>query len=217
MADGARPDLKVLAFDVFGTVVDWRSGVMAEVAAIAVEHFVTIDGAEHHVPIDAAAFPTSRSASSPRTSSIWRLNSVPDNPAKPGLGYGNHLNQVQGRVLPRHSGGRLLVSQRSTAGITCWGQCYGRASGGLLHAKPRAALPTLAVDRVVVTRRLIGKVMTGGAQPIGGRMVQRGVGGGGLSVDHFANCKAGSAGAIAYGQHPFVCRLAWHARVDWTS
>src|SRR5438067_12747403 len=30
MAAGT-PDLKVLAFDVFGTVVDWRGGVMAEV------------------------------------------------------------------------------------------------------------------------------------------------------------------------------------------
>ena len=93
-----------------------------------------------------------------------------------------------------------LVSQRSTAAITCWGQRYGRASGGLLHAKPNVALPTLAVDRVVVARRLIGKVMTVGAQAIGGPVVQRGVGGGGLSVDRFAHCKAGSAGAISYGQ-----------------
>ena len=28
-------DLKVLAFDVFGTVVDWRGGVAAEMAAVA--------------------------------------------------------------------------------------------------------------------------------------------------------------------------------------
>jgi len=84
------------------------------------------------------------------------------------------------------SPGRRLVSQRSTAAITCWGQRYGRASGGLLHSKPNVALPTLAVDRVVVARRLIGKVMTVGAQAIGGPVVQRGVGGGGLSVDHFA-------------------------------
>jgi 2-haloacid dehalogenase len=52
----ARSDLKVLAFDVFGTVVDWRSGVMAEVAATAAEHYVPIDRAEHDVPIDAGAF-----------------------------------------------------------------------------------------------------------------------------------------------------------------
>ena len=95
--------------------------------------------------------------------------------------------------------GRRLVSQRSTA-TTCRGQRYGRASGGLLHAKPNVALPTLAVDRVVVARRLIGKVMPVGAQAIGGPVVQRGVGGGGLSVDRFAHCKAGSAGAIIYGQ-----------------
>jgi len=78
------------------------------------------------------------------------------------------------------------VSQRSTAAITCRGQRYGRASGGLLHAKPHIALPTLAVDSVVVARRLIGKVMTVGAQAIGSPVVQGGVGSGGLSVDHFA-------------------------------
>ena len=36
-------DLKVLAFDVFGTVVDWRGGVAAEMAAIAKERHLTID------------------------------------------------------------------------------------------------------------------------------------------------------------------------------
>jgi 2-haloacid dehalogenase len=45
MAGSAPRDLKVLAFDVFGTVVDWRSGVMAEVAAIAAEHDLAIDAA----------------------------------------------------------------------------------------------------------------------------------------------------------------------------
>jgi len=43
MAPGARPDLKVLAFDVFGTVVDWRAGVAAEIATIAKERHVTVD------------------------------------------------------------------------------------------------------------------------------------------------------------------------------
>jgi len=38
-----RADIKVLAFDVFGTVVDWRSGVMAEIAAIADEHHLIVD------------------------------------------------------------------------------------------------------------------------------------------------------------------------------
>jgi len=33
----------VLAFDVFGTVVDWRSGVIAEVTAIARERELTVD------------------------------------------------------------------------------------------------------------------------------------------------------------------------------
>ena len=42
-----RSDLKVLAFDVFGTVVDWRGGVAAEMAAIA---------KERHMAVDAAAF-----------------------------------------------------------------------------------------------------------------------------------------------------------------
>src|SRR5260370_4391856 len=37
MPRGARSALKVFAFDVLGTVVDWRSGVMAELAGIAAE------------------------------------------------------------------------------------------------------------------------------------------------------------------------------------
>jgi 2-haloacid dehalogenase len=45
MARGDHSDLKVLAFDVFGTVVDWRSGVMAELAAIAREHDLSVDAA----------------------------------------------------------------------------------------------------------------------------------------------------------------------------
>jgi len=36
-------ELKVLAFDVFGTVVDWRSGVIAELTAIARERELTVD------------------------------------------------------------------------------------------------------------------------------------------------------------------------------
>ena len=43
MAPGARLDLKVLAFDVFGTVVDWRGGVAAEMAAIAQERRLSVD------------------------------------------------------------------------------------------------------------------------------------------------------------------------------
>jgi 2-haloacid dehalogenase len=39
----APSGLKVLAFDVFGTVVDWRGGVAAEMAAIAKERHLTID------------------------------------------------------------------------------------------------------------------------------------------------------------------------------
>jgi len=39
----ARSDLKVLAFDVFGTVVDWRGGVAAEMTAIAKERHLTVD------------------------------------------------------------------------------------------------------------------------------------------------------------------------------
>ena len=36
-------DLKVLAFDVFGTVVDWRGGVAAEMTAIAQERRLSVD------------------------------------------------------------------------------------------------------------------------------------------------------------------------------
>src|SRR5207249_8597770 len=43
MASSARADLRVLAFDVFGTVVDWRGGVAAEMAAIAQERRLSVD------------------------------------------------------------------------------------------------------------------------------------------------------------------------------
>jgi len=43
MSPSAQPDLKVLAFDVFGTVVDWRAGVAAEISAVANERRLTID------------------------------------------------------------------------------------------------------------------------------------------------------------------------------
>src|SRR2546422_7402675 len=43
LAGSAPPELKVLAFDVFGTVVDWRSGVIAEVTAIARERDLAVD------------------------------------------------------------------------------------------------------------------------------------------------------------------------------
>ena len=43
LAGSAPPDLKVLAFDVFGTVVDWRSGVIAELTAIARERNLAVD------------------------------------------------------------------------------------------------------------------------------------------------------------------------------
>jgi len=45
MAPSAPPDVKVLAFDVFGTVVDWRGGVAAEMAAVAKEGHLTADAA----------------------------------------------------------------------------------------------------------------------------------------------------------------------------
>jgi 2-haloacid dehalogenase len=40
-----RSNLKVLAFDVFGTVVDWRGGVAAEMAAVAKDRHLTVDAA----------------------------------------------------------------------------------------------------------------------------------------------------------------------------
>lgn len=43
MARDVRFDVKVLAFDVFGTVVDWRGGITAEVSAIAAKHDLAID------------------------------------------------------------------------------------------------------------------------------------------------------------------------------
>src|SRR2546422_11143112 len=42
MARDVRFDVKVLAFDVFGTVVDWRGGITAEVSAIAAKHDLAI-------------------------------------------------------------------------------------------------------------------------------------------------------------------------------
>jgi 2-haloacid dehalogenase len=43
MSPSTRPDLKVLAFDVFGTVVDWRGGVAAEMGAVARERRLSVD------------------------------------------------------------------------------------------------------------------------------------------------------------------------------
>ena len=40
----AKVGLKALAFDVFGTVVDWHGGIAAEAAAVAARHGVTLDG-----------------------------------------------------------------------------------------------------------------------------------------------------------------------------
>jgi 2-haloacid dehalogenase len=45
MAGSAPRDLKVLAFDVFGTVVDWRSGIIAEFQAAARERGLAVDAA----------------------------------------------------------------------------------------------------------------------------------------------------------------------------
>jgi 2-haloacid dehalogenase len=43
MAGSAPQDLRVLAFDVFGTVVDWRTGVITELTVIAKERRLTLD------------------------------------------------------------------------------------------------------------------------------------------------------------------------------
>lgn len=48
MADAIELDLRALVFDVFGTVVDWRSGVISEVTEFARRHALTT--------IDPAAF-----------------------------------------------------------------------------------------------------------------------------------------------------------------
>ena len=44
MSKDAFEAIKVLAFDIFGTVVDWRSGVAEEVNRIAKEHNAHLDG-----------------------------------------------------------------------------------------------------------------------------------------------------------------------------
>jgi 2-haloacid dehalogenase len=43
MAGHALGDVRVLAFDVFGTVVDWRSGVATELSAVGRKHDLAID------------------------------------------------------------------------------------------------------------------------------------------------------------------------------
>ena len=43
-ASAERPNVKALVFDVFGTVVDWRSSVAAEVRKLAARKGVTVDG-----------------------------------------------------------------------------------------------------------------------------------------------------------------------------
>jgi 2-haloacid dehalogenase len=45
MSSSAPPDLRVLAFDVFGTVVDWRRGITTELTAIARERELDVDAA----------------------------------------------------------------------------------------------------------------------------------------------------------------------------
>jgi len=39
----SEPEIRALLFDVFGTVVDWRSGVAREVEALAAKRDVTVD------------------------------------------------------------------------------------------------------------------------------------------------------------------------------
>ena len=46
MAANTLSSLKVLAFDVFGTVVDWRSGIIGEVTDVAKVHSLSVDPAE---------------------------------------------------------------------------------------------------------------------------------------------------------------------------
>ena len=58
MTQAIGPDLHALVFDVFGTVVDWRSGVIREVTAFAHEHGLDT--------IDPAAF-----------ADVWRSHYVP--------------------------------------------------------------------------------------------------------------------------------------------
>jgi len=41
-----KPTPKALAFDVFGTVVDWHGGISAEVAALAARHGVSLNAAD---------------------------------------------------------------------------------------------------------------------------------------------------------------------------
>jgi len=45
MPGNAPPGVQVLAFDVFGTVVDWRGGIIAELTAIAAERDLSLDAA----------------------------------------------------------------------------------------------------------------------------------------------------------------------------
>ena len=44
MTNGSLRGIKLLTFDIFGTVVDWRSGVADQVNRIAKEHGVRLDG-----------------------------------------------------------------------------------------------------------------------------------------------------------------------------
>jgi 2-haloacid dehalogenase len=43
MATASTRQLKVLAFDVFGTVVDWRQGIIVELTAVARERGISVD------------------------------------------------------------------------------------------------------------------------------------------------------------------------------
>jgi 2-haloacid dehalogenase len=45
MAEPGRPDLQALAFDTYGTVVDWRGSVLAELTALGARRGVAVDWA----------------------------------------------------------------------------------------------------------------------------------------------------------------------------
>jgi len=57
MPDFDPAAIQVLAFDIFGTTVDWRTGVAEQVAQIAADQGVTLDGGAFAMPGGTATSP----------------------------------------------------------------------------------------------------------------------------------------------------------------
>ena len=87
----ADQEVKALVFDVFGTVVDWRTSVAAEVDALAAEKGWSLDGTEFAMRWRAKYFPSMLPVRRGAASHVRQ------NPAKPALA---RSQTIQAAPLP---------------------------------------------------------------------------------------------------------------------